>query len=97
MYAYTNLVFTVRARPIALSQFLEVSRFSFVKELGNKYSEGIVEKKGGGMRAKVGLMTLFQVLSTKPVRILCFWRISWLPMHIMNVFLRRNLLAHARK
>ncbi|VDN60541.1 unnamed protein product [Dracunculus medinensis] len=36
------------------AEFLEVSRFSFVNELGGKYAEGFVKKRPGGNRVFIG-------------------------------------------
>uniref|UniRef100_A0A1I7ZS77 Phospholipase n=1 Tax=Steinernema glaseri TaxID=37863 RepID=A0A1I7ZS77_9BILA len=36
------------------AEFLEVSRFSFVNQLGGKYTEGFVKKRPGGARAFLG-------------------------------------------
>uniref|UniRef100_A0A915B7M1 Phospholipase n=3 Tax=Parascaris univalens TaxID=6257 RepID=A0A915B7M1_PARUN len=36
------------------AEFLEVSRFSFINELGGKYAEGFVKKRPGGTRVFIG-------------------------------------------
>ncbi|KAK0393419.1 hypothetical protein QR680_000203 [Steinernema hermaphroditum] len=36
------------------AEFLEISRFSFVNQLGGKYTEGFVKKRPGGARAFLG-------------------------------------------
>ncbi|KNC74947.1 hypothetical protein SARC_12515, partial [Sphaeroforma arctica JP610] len=47
----------------AVLNFLAVSRYSFIRELGSKYTEGFVAKKGGGHRFRLGAMQCCRFLT----------------------------------
>eukprot|EP01134_Creolimax_fragrantissima_P007801 CFRG7801T1 len=49
---------------VPLLNFLAVSRYSFVREIGLKYNEGFVNKKGGGHRFRLGPMQCCKLLTS---------------------------------
>uniref|UniRef100_A0A183U8L4 GRAS domain-containing protein n=1 Tax=Toxocara canis TaxID=6265 RepID=A0A183U8L4_TOXCA len=58
------------------AEFLEVSRFSFINELGGKYAEGFVKKRPGGTRVFIGWKNFC-------VRHCLMWSKRWLILKVL--------------